>query len=58
VTVPIIIATVLILGTITVLRAEAGPVPEIDPTSGMAALALIAGTVGDSGDGTPKEYCV
>ncbi len=36
----------LILGTAAVAMAGGGPkVPEIDPTSGAAALALVAGAV-------------
>ena len=45
-TVPVIAVTLVILGTSSVLRA--GPItiaPEMDPTSGIAAVALIAGAI-------------
>ena len=43
---PIIMAmTLLILGTTTVLWAGQPTVPEIDPTTGGTALALIAGAI-------------
>jgi hypothetical protein len=38
----LIAVTLLVLGTATVSMACAKPVPEIDPTTGMAAVALIA----------------
>jgi hypothetical protein len=48
-TMPIIAVTLLIFGTGAALWAGIGPlpptVPEIDPSSSMAALALIAGAV-------------
>jgi hypothetical protein len=46
-TMPIIAdVALLILGTATVLQAGQGvAVPEIDPTTGMAAFALVAGAV-------------
>jgi hypothetical protein len=41
-----IAATLLVLGTAAISRAGGGPpVPEIDPTTGAAALALVAGAV-------------
>lgn len=43
-TLPVIAAvTVLVLGTATVSMAGGPTVPEIDPTTGLAAVALIAG---------------
>ena len=45
-TMPVIIAALLVLGTATVSRAAGAIiVPEIDPTTGVAAVALIAGAV-------------
>ena len=41
---PITVA-LLILGTATVSMAGIDPVPEIDPSSGMSAIALIAAAV-------------
>jgi hypothetical protein len=39
-------AALLVLGTPSASRAGGGfPVPEVDPTSGIAALALVAGAV-------------
>lgn len=38
----IVAATLLVLGAATVSMACARPVPEIDPSTGMAAVALIA----------------
>jgi len=39
------VVALLILGTATVSLASPPPVPEIDPSSGMSALAMIAGGV-------------
>jgi hypothetical protein len=45
VTVPVVVGlTLLVMGTPSVLRATVG-IPEIDPTSGMAAIALLGGVV-------------
>ena len=45
--VPVVLGlTLLIIATPSVLRASwISPVPEIEPTSGMSALALLAGVV-------------
>lgn len=42
-----IVGMLLALGTSTVMMAAPGPTPfpEIDPTTGMAAMALLAGAV-------------
>jgi hypothetical protein len=45
VTLPVIVGLALmVIGAPSVLRAT-GAVPEIDPTSGMAAMALLSGVV-------------
>jgi hypothetical protein len=43
----IFIAVVLILGTAAISRAGEPPIPapEVDPTNGIAAMALVAGAV-------------
>jgi hypothetical protein len=40
----VLTAAVMVLGTATVSRAGR-PVPEVDPSTGMGAMALIAGAV-------------
>jgi hypothetical protein len=46
VTLPVISAVaLLIIGTATISMAGVSPVPEIDSTTGAAAVALIAGAV-------------
>jgi len=39
------VVALLVIGTPSFLWAGPAPVPEIDPSSGMSALALIAGAV-------------
>jgi len=46
ITVPVVLGvTLLVIGTASALNATPGPVPEIDPASGISALTLLSGLV-------------